>query len=110
MDIMSATNAFAALSQETRLSAFRLLVKSGARGIAAGDLAEHLGVKQNTMSANLSVLLHSGLVERRREGRSIIYLANFVKIRDLLAFLLEDCCGGNPALCEPFLDSALCCR
>ncbi len=99
-----ALDGFGALSQEMRLSVFRLLVQAGADGLAAGEIAEALGVRQNTLSANLSVLLQAGLVRNRREGRSIRYFADMEGMRGLLGFLLEDCCGGNPDQCAPFLD------
>jgi len=103
MDKNRALAAFAALSQETRLDVFRLLVRAGRCGVAAGDIAAALGVKQNTMSANLSVLHQAGLVRNRREGRSIRYFADIDGMRGLLGFLMEDCCGGNPALCQPVI-------
>jgi len=103
MDKNRALAAFAALSQETRLDVFRLLVRAGACGIAAGDIAAALGVRQNTMSANLSVLHQAGLVRNLREGRSIRYFADIDGMRGLLGFLMEDCCGGNPALCQPVI-------
>lgn len=100
--------AFAALSQPTRLDVFRLLVRAGAPGLAAGEIGETLGVRQNTMSANLAVLLNAGLVRNRREGRSVRYFADFDGIRGLLAFLMEDCCGGHPELCQPVIDEIAC--
>jgi ArsR family transcriptional regulator len=104
MDKSKALSAFAALSQETRLDVFRLLVKAGDDGLFAGQIGERLGVRQNTMSANLAVLLQAGLVRNRREGRSIRYFADFDGIQGLLAFLMEDCCGGRPELCRPVID------
>lgn len=108
MDTTKALLAFAALSQDTRLQAFRLLVQAGETGMAAGDIATALGAKQNTMSANLSVLFQAGLVGNTRQGRSIRYHANMDGLRGLLEFLLEDCCGGQPDLCRPVLDSLTC--
>lgn len=104
MDKKNVLNAFAALSQETRLDVFRLLVKAGTQGLAAGEIAEKLGVRQNTMSANLSVLLNAGLVRNERQGRSIRYFSDFESVRGLLAFLMEDCCGGRPEICQPVID------
>ena len=103
MDILNASEAFAALSQPTRLSVFRLLVKAGHDGMAAGDIGESLGVKQNTMSANLAVLSRAGLIRSQREGRVIRYFADMQGMRSLLAFLVEDCCGGRPEKCRPLL-------
>ena len=99
MDMNQALSAFTALSQDTRLRVFRQLVTAGDAGIAAGDLARVLDVRQNTMSANLAVLLHAGLVCNRREGRSIRYFVDQAGLRGLLSFLLQDCCGGHADLC-----------
>jgi DNA-binding transcriptional ArsR family regulator len=111
MDINHATRAFGALSQESRLKAFRLLVRSGTEGIAAGKIAETLDIPHNTMSTHLATLVHAGLVTSRRESRSIIYSIDFDGTRDLLSFLVEDCCQGQPEVCLPVLESVLpgCC-
>lgn len=103
MEKTQALDAFAALSQPTRLDVFRLLVKAGKTGITSGELGETLGVRQNTMSANLSILARAGLIRSEREGRSIRYFADMKGVRGLLAFLLEDCCGGKPELCQPVI-------
>lgn len=108
MDKNAALDAFAALAQPTRLDVFRLLVRAGPGGMPAGAIAEALDVRQNTMSANLSVLLQAGLVRNRREGRTIRYFADMEGMRGLVAFLLQDCCGGNPDLCRPVLDDLVC--
>jgi ArsR family transcriptional regulator, arsenate/arsenite/antimonite-responsive transcriptional repressor len=92
MDIQHAIVAFGALSQETRLKVFRLLVKHGERGTAAGTLSEALGIPHNTLSFHLSHMSSAGLVLSRREGRSIIYSANFELITSLIRFMVEDCC------------------
>jgi len=107
MDILSATKALGALSQETRLEAFRLLVRSGQDGMAAGDVARKLDVPHNTLSAHLSILANAGLVVSRRMGRSVIYGVDFEGVPALLSFLLEDCCQGRPDLCEPLIAGAL---
>ncbi|TNE61778.1 MAG: transcriptional regulator [Alphaproteobacteria bacterium] len=109
MDILEATRALSALSQETRLQTFRLLVRAGDAGMPAGDIARDLDVPQNTLSAHLSVLSAAGLVAGTRDGRSIIYRVEQAGMRALLSFLLEDCCGGRPELCAPLLDSVGCC-
>ena len=108
MEKTQTIDALAALAHETRLEVFRLLVQQGGLGMAAGDIGERLGVKQNTMSANLSVLARAGLVRSERDGRSITYFADFDGMRGLLAYLMEDCCGGNPELCQPVLDEIAC--
>ena len=107
MDISTATRALAALSQESRLKAFRMLVQSGADGIAAGKIADALEVPHNTMSTHLATLVNAGLVASRRESRSIIYRVDFAGTRELLGFLVEDCCQGQPELCEPVLENLL---
>ncbi|GIT91589.1 transcriptional regulator [Jannaschia pagri] len=104
MDKISALRAFSALGQETRLDVLRLLIQAGPEGMAAGDLVTTLGVRQNTLSANLGVLLNAGLVRNQREGRSIRYFVDLEGVRGLLGFLLRDCCGGRPDVCQPLLD------
>lgn len=108
MDSKSALAAFQALSQETRLDVVRLLLRQGPDGMAAGDIADHLSVRQNTLSAHLSVLAASGLVRAEREGRVIRYRADLTGIRGLIGFLIEDCCGGHPARCQPLLAEITC--
>jgi len=91
---------------------FRLLVKAGPDGMAAGDIARATGSLANTLSANLNVLAGAGLVSSRREGRSIIYSAGYDRMRDLMAFLVRDCCGGNAEICAPLVaiaERAACC-
>ncbi|MBZ8117043.1 helix-turn-helix domain-containing protein [Roseovarius sp. LXJ103] len=108
MDTNTALDAFAALSQPTRLDVFRLLIRAGEAGMSAGGISDALGVRQNTMSANLSILARSGLIRSAREGRSIRYFADMDGMRGLLAFLMEDCCGGNPDLCRPVINELAC--
>lgn len=104
MEIKNAATSFAALSQPTRIDIFRLLIKAGPDGLAAGTIAERLDVKQNTLSANLSVLLNAGLLKNQRQGRSIRYYADMGGLRNLLGFLLQDCCGGQSDLCQPLIE------
>jgi DNA-binding transcriptional ArsR family regulator len=92
MDAQEAVIAFDALSQETRLKTFRLLVEYGAAGAPAGALSEKLGVPANTLSFHLSHMSNAGLVLSRREGRSIIYSANFEFFTGLIRYMVEDCC------------------
>jgi ArsR family transcriptional regulator, arsenate/arsenite/antimonite-responsive transcriptional repressor len=108
MDKKAALAALAALGQETRLDVFRLLVQAGDQGIPAGEIASRLGTVQNTMSAHLKVLGHAGLVRAERDGRTIRYIADMTGFRDLLAFLMEDCCNGRPELCRPVIDAVTC--
>lgn len=92
MDIQKALIAFDALSQETRLRVFRLLVEHGPDGAPAGALSDSLGIPHNTLSFHLNHMSHAGLVLSRREGRSIIYSANFEFFTGLIRFMVEDCC------------------
>lgn len=100
--------ALSALSQPTRLSVFRLLVKAGPEGLASGEIGSALGVRQNTMSANLAILLAAGLVRNTRRGRLVVYAADLDGMRDLLSFLMEDCCGGHPETCAALIDAIAC--
>ncbi len=95
MDIQEAIIVFDALSQETRLKAFRLLVKAGPNGLAAGMLSEELGTPHNTMSFHLNHLSNAAIVKSRKEGRSVIYSANFQLMQDLIGFLVKDCCSAD---------------
>lgn len=103
METNAAVAALSALAHEGRLQIFRLLVQAGDPGMAAGDIARATDVRPNTLSSNLSILSAAGLVRSRREGRSIIYNAAYDRMRELLAFLVEDCCAGAPAVCAPLV-------
>ncbi len=111
MEITAAITALAALAQETRLKVFRLLVRSGPSGLAAGDIARKLDVPRNTMSTHFAILSRARLVTSRKEGRSVIYAVDLEGTRDLLSFLLEDCCRGKPQLCTSLIETTLaeCC-
>ncbi len=112
METQTAVNALSALAHPGRLEVFRQLVQAGPEGMAAGDIARATGSLANTLSANLSILAGAGLVRSRREGRSIIYSAGYDRMRDLMAFLVEDCCGGNSEICAPLAaiaERAACC-
>lgn len=100
--------AFAALGQPTRLDVFRLLIQAGPEGMAAGSIGAALDVRQNTLSANLLILLNAGLVRNERQGRSIRYYADMDGLRGLLGFLLQDCCRGRSELCQPLIDEIAC--
>ena len=93
MDIQNALIAFDALSQETRLRVFRLLVEQGSDGLPAGAIGEKLGIPHNTLSFHLSHMSNAGLVVSRRSGRSVIYSANFDYFTGLIRFMIEDCCS-----------------
>lgn len=107
-----AVAALAALAHGGRLSIFRLLVEAGPDGLAAGKVSRGVGIAPNTLSASLTVLGHAGLVRSRRDGRSIIYTADFDRMAGLLGFLVDDCCQGAPAVCTPLAEimrRASCC-
>lgn len=108
MDKKNALAAFAALSQPVRLDVFRLLVRMGEKGLLAGEIGERLDVRQNTMSANLAILLNAELIRNRREGRAVRYFADMKGIERLLAYLMEDCCGGEPELCQQVIAQIAC--
>ena len=105
MEITNATTSFAALSQETRLKAFKLLVSQEPDGLPAGDIARQLGVPHNTMSAHLSVLARAGWVVSQRHSRQIIYRASLSHMDTVVQFLLQDCCAGNQALCASVISN-----
>jgi len=90
-----------ALAHPGRLAVFRLLVQAGAEGLPAGDVARSLDTPANTMSSQLAILTRAGLIGSRREGRSIIYAADYGRISALLGFLMEDCCQGRAEICAP---------
>ncbi|PZU90336.1 MAG: transcriptional regulator [Shinella sp.] len=100
---------FAALSQETRLRIVRMLVVAGQAGMSAGVLAERVEVSPSNMSFHLKELERAGLVTPQRESRSIVYRANNEMLGDLLRFLMEDCCGGQPDICASAFAVAQCC-
>jgi ArsR family transcriptional regulator len=94
-----ALQAFGALANEHRLAIFRLLVQAGPEGMAAGDIADKLGIPSSSLSFHLAHLTRADLIEQRRESRSLIYSANFPTMNGLIAFMTENCCGG--ANCAP---------
>ena len=110
MDKKTSLIALAALGQETRLDAFRLLIKLAPDGLPAGEIGKRLGVVQNTMSAHLGVLTRSGLIRARRKGRTVEYLVDYKAVRGLFVFLLQDCCQGEPEICSPLFELVDCNR
>jgi len=93
--------ALAALAQDNRLDVFRLLVEAGPDGMPAGSVASTLGLAPNTLTFHFDRLRDAGLVTVRREGRSMIYAAQFDTMSALLAYLTENCCQGASAACAP---------
>lgn len=108
MEMTQAVRALAALAQESRLQAFRLLVQSGPEGLAAGKIAEELQIPAATLSFHLKELLNAGLVAQRRDGRSLVYSLHVEGTQALLEFLVSDCCQGQKTLCEPLLIALTC--
>ena len=100
MEMKSGVEALSALAHEGRLAIFRALVSAGPQGLAAGRLGDVVGVTGSTLSNNLVVLTRAGLTSSTRDGRSIIYAADYGRMSDLLAFLVEDCCEGSPDVCS----------
>jgi ArsR family transcriptional regulator len=106
MESKTAIQRLSALAQDARLAVFRLLVKAGPDGMAAGDVARELDVPANTLSAQLLVLSNAKLTKARRDGRSIIYAVDFDAMSELLVYLTEDCCGGRAEVCAPLAEVA----
>ena len=99
METSDAVASLAALAQDNRLDIFRLLVQAGPDGMAAGQVAERLGLAPNTLTFHFDRLRIAGLVTVRRDGRSMIYAAQFETMNALLGYLTDNCCGG--ASCAP---------
>lgn len=98
--------ALAALAQESRLAIFRHLVQVGPAGSAASKIGEALAIAPSSLSFHMKELSHAGLVTSRQEGRFVIYAADYSRMNEVLRFLTDNCCGGNPctpvaACCEP---------
>jgi ArsR family transcriptional regulator, arsenate/arsenite/antimonite-responsive transcriptional repressor len=110
METKEALDALAALAQATRLAVFRLLVRQGPVGMTAGAVAEALGVAPSTLSPHLAQLERAGLATSWRVDRRIFYAVDIEGTRRLLRYLTEECCGGNPELCQDLRRSADFCR
>ena len=111
METKQALDAFSALSQETRLAVLRRLVQATPESVPAGDIARDLDVPASTMSTHLAILARAGLVTSERSGRVISYRADLDGLRELLGFLVNDCCQGKPELCGDLMKavSPACC-
>jgi DNA-binding transcriptional ArsR family regulator len=103
METLDAVTALAALAQDNRLDIFRLLVEAGPDGMAAGHVADKLGLAPNTLTFHFDRLRVAGLVTVRRDGRSMIYAARFETMNDLVSFLTENCCQGAVEKCAPMV-------
>lgn len=113
MQFPIAVDTLSALAHGSRLAVFRLLVRAGTDGMPAGEIAREIGTLPNTLSTHLNILGNTGLVQSRREGRSIIYSADYNRMRDLLGFLVADCCAGRPEICgslDEIARAADCCQ
>ena len=100
METKDAVPALSALAQENRLEVFRLLVRAGQEGVPAGQIAERLKLAAPTLSFHLAQLKHAGLVQARRDGRSLIYAADYDAMTELMEFLTDNCCAGDAAACR----------
>lgn len=109
MLLPEAVEALSALAHEHRLAVFRLIIRAGAGGLPAGEIARELDVLPNTLSSHLTILGHAGLIQSRRNGRSVIYSADYNGMRTLLGFLVADCCDGHPEICAPLAEVAQSC-
>lgn len=112
MRTKQAIEALSALAQESRLAVFKLLTRAGDGEMPAGEVARELDVPASTMSTHLAILERAGLIQSRRDGRTIFYRANLEGMTDLMAFLIEDCCEGRAELCTPLtsiVQRAACC-
>ena len=104
MKTNEAIDALSAIAQDTRLETFRLLVKYEPDGLPAGEIARLLDVPHNTLSSHLATLARAGLVTAERRGRTMVYRVKLGTVRNLVMFLLKDCCNGQPDLCSPLID------
>lgn len=103
MDESKIIDILQALGQGTRLSVFRQLVAAEPEGLAAGEIARRLNVPHNTLSTHLAALERTGLITSQRHSRSIVYRAHIDQLRAVVVYLLKDCCGGKPELCQPLI-------
>lgn len=100
MNDNQAINMLGALAQSTRFRVFRMLMKQGKAGMAAGAIATEVGVPQNTLSAHLNILSNAGLIASKREGRSLIYSVRLEDTKGFIGYLVNDCCDGHPEICS----------
>lgn len=103
MKTSEAVTALAALAQASRLAVFRTLVEAGPAGLAAGRVAELTGIPPSSLSFHFKALSHAGLLRSRQDGRFVVYSVRYETMNALLAYLTENCCGGNPCtpVCQP---------
>lgn len=106
MQSRQASKIFEALSSDVRLDLFRLLVKNAPDGLVQGDIAKHLDIPSTNLSFHLKGIVQSGLVDVEREGRYMRYKANIPLMLDIVGYLTEECCLGNPEACQRFRDAS----
>lgn len=108
METKNVITSLAALAHDSRLAVFRLLVQAGPEGLAASKISEALEIPPSSLSFHLKELSHAGLLTGTQDGRYIHYAANYDAMNGLIAFLTENCCGGNPCtpVCTPACDDA----
>lgn len=106
MKQIDAVKSLSALAHEGRLTLIRRLIQAGPDGVGAGDLAKFANIGATTASAQLLVLSNAGLVRSERDGRFITYFSNFTHLRDLMQFLLHDCCGNRQEICCGLIDKS----
>jgi DNA-binding transcriptional ArsR family regulator len=109
MDTSQAVDAFSALSHETRLTVFKLLLKEGEQGLSAGVIARQLKVQPSTLTSHLHILKRSGLLQSTRQQQKIVYSADIQGTRELLRFLTQECCQGQPEICSDLFGSVKVC-
>jgi len=101
MEAHQAVAALGALAHDTRLAVYRMLVQRGPDGLSAGAIAQALALPPSSLTFHLQQLTHAGLITQRRLSRQLIYAADFAAMNALMAYLTENCCGGNPEICAP---------
>ena len=106
MQTNQASKIFEALSSDVLLDIFRLLVRYAPGGLVQGDIARELGIPSTNLSFHLKAIVHSGLVDVEREGRFMRYKANIPLMLEIVAYLTEECCSGNPEACRRFRDAS----
>ena len=106
MKSKQASKIFEALSSDVRLDLFRLLVKNAPDGLVQGDIAKQLDIPSTNLSFHLKTIVQSGLVDVAREGRFMRYKANIPLMLEIVGYLTEECCSGNPEACQRFRDAS----
>ena len=106
MESKQASKIFEALSSDVRLDLFRLLVKNAPEGLVQGEIAKQLAIPSTNLSFHLKAIVQSGLVDVEREGRFMRYKANIPLMLEIIGYLTDECCSGNPEACQRFRDAS----